>query len=60
MKQVKNRELVKAQKIDQTVPVDAFCTIGYKSTPSGDKCFLGYSCNAQGVSSPEEEDDVLL
>ena len=61
MKQEKNRELVKAQKMDQTVPVEAYCGKGYVSANGSTWCQSGYSCGgANGVSSPMEEDDVLL
>jgi hypothetical protein len=60
MKQEKNRELVKAQKMDQSVSVEAHCGSGYKSDRYGTACASAYSCGPNGVSSPHEDDDILL
>jgi 3-mercaptopyruvate sulfurtransferase SseA len=60
MKQEKNRELVKAQKMDQSASVEAYCGSGYSSSKYGTSCASAYTCNANGVSSPHEDDDILL
>jgi hypothetical protein len=56
----KNRTLIEVQKMDQNVPVEAFCASGYTAGNGSVSCSSGYSCGWLGVSSTFEEDDVIL
>ncbi|GAA4272634.1 hypothetical protein U6A24_09210 [Aquimarina gracilis] len=59
----KIRELIKPQMFDQSEINDnlvtPFCSSGYSSQGSTVQC-SGYSTNLWCVSSPTEEDDILL